>query len=34
MISLVVKVRALPGKADDYARYSKEFGKHVEANRP
>ena len=34
MISLVVTVRAQPGKADDYARFSREFGEHVEANRP
>ena len=33
MISLVVKVRALPGKEQDYAKYSKEFGQYVEANR-
>ena len=34
MISLVVKVRANPGREDDYVRYSKEFGDFVEANRP
>lgn len=34
MISLIVKVRAKPGKAADYERVSGEFGRHVEANRP
>lgn len=34
MISLVVKVRAQPGRGQDYAQYSSEFGEHVEANRP
>ena len=34
MISLVVNVRANPGREQDYAKYSKEFGEHVEANRP
>ena len=33
MISLVVKVRANPGREADYAQYSKEFGAYVEANR-
>lgn len=34
MISLVVRVRANPGREQDYARYSREFGEYVEANRP
>ncbi|MGI9327811.1 MAG: putative quinol monooxygenase [Pseudomonadales bacterium] len=33
MISLVVRVRANPGREADYAQYSKEFGANVEANR-
>ena len=34
MISLIVKVRAKPGKAEEYERIAGEFSRHVEANRP
>ena len=34
MISLIVKVRAKPGKAADYERIAGAFGRHVEETRP
>lgn len=34
MISLIVKVRAKPGKAQDYIDIAGDFGRHIEANRP
>lgn len=33
MISLIVRVRAKPGREQDYEKQSREFGEHVEANR-
>ncbi|MFN3232478.1 MAG: putative quinol monooxygenase [Alphaproteobacteria bacterium] len=34
MTSLIVTVRAKPGKAAEYEKISGAFGRHVEANRP
>ncbi len=34
MISLIVNVRAKPGRDLEYEKISREFGQYVEANRP